>query len=136
MKKRYILIIPLLGGFLGAFAQQKPSKPINPDTAKVKELQEVVVRDTRRKLKNDTLSQTLKLDQPLLTMPQNIVSISSAVLVDQGVFNLRDAARNSSGTYFGLNNNVFDGASNLYMRGLPQNGIVRNGLPTDRKSVV
>ncbi|WP_293788565.1 TonB-dependent siderophore receptor [uncultured Pedobacter sp.] len=130
MKKRYILIIPLLGGFLGAFAQQKPSKPINPDTAKVKELQEVVVRDTRRKLKNDTLSQTLKLDQPLLTMPQNIVSISSAVLVDQGVFNLRDAARNSSGTYFGLNNNVFDGASNLYMRGLPQNGIVRNGLPT------
>lgn len=132
MKKRYFLLIPLIGGSLSAFAQQpQPTKPLEHDTlTKATLLQEVVVRDTRRKLKNDTLSQTLKLDQPLLTMPQNIVSISSAVLVDQGVFNLRDAARNSSGTYFGLNNNVFDGASNLYMRGLPQNGIIRNGLPS------
>ncbi|MET3114171.1 iron complex outermembrane receptor protein [Pedobacter sp. CG_S7] len=130
MKKKYLILFSAIALSIQAFAQT-PTNPVKMDSVKnSKTLQEVIVTERLRKIKNDSLSNTLKLDLPLLSIPQNIISVSSTLLKEQGAFVLKDAARNASGVYFGLNNNIFDGASNLYLRGFAQNGIFRNGLPS------
>lgn len=130
MKKKYFIIFALVSLAFKASSQEPEKETGKTDTLKARLLQEVIVREFNRKIKSDTISSTLKLDIPLMHIPQNIISVSSALLKEQGVFVLRDAARNASGVYFGLNNNVFDGASNLYLRGFAQNGVFRNGLPS------
>lgn len=124
-----ILLIVSIMPAITTFSQEQPARHTKDSIRREQLLKEVQVNANIRKLKNDTLSGSLKLDIPLLDLSQNITSVSASMLKEQGVFTLKEAARNSSGTYFGLNNDVFDGASNLYMRGLPQNGIFRNGLP-------
>ena len=129
MKKNQLLLLALLATAVSAFAQTPAEEKKKDSLNKTTQLREVIVTEAKRKLKNDTISSTLKLDIPLLNIPQSIISVSSTLLREQGAFELRDVARNASGVYFGLNNNVFDGASNLYLRGFAQNNIFRNGLP-------
>ncbi len=108
---------------------QTPVKE-NDSIKKVTKLDEVVVTKNKRKVKNDTISSTLKIETSVLEIPQNIISVSGSLLKQQGAFELSDAVRNASGVYFGRNNNVFDGAGNLYVRGFTLNDVFRNGLPT------
>lgn len=103
MKKKYLIVFSMIALAVSAKAQTPDEKTTKTDSLKrIRQLQEVIVTETRRKIKNDTISSTLKLDIPLLHIPQNIISISSALLKEQGVFVLKDAARNASGVYFGL----------------------------------
>ncbi|MDR2272753.1 MAG: TonB-dependent receptor [Sphingobacterium sp.] len=81
-------------------------------------LKEVRVQQLRNtKVKSDTLSNTMKLQLPLLEIPQNIISISSGLLQSQGALELRDVARNVSGVYFGYNSTPFDNSATVQMRG-------------------
>ncbi|AOM76183.1 TonB-dependent siderophore receptor [Pedobacter steynii] len=85
---------------------------------KINKLKEVsVVRQRLVKLSAETLSNTMKLQLPLLQTPQNIIRISSALLQQQGGLELRDAARNASGVYFGYNSTPFDNSATAQIRG-------------------
>ncbi|MDF2514788.1 MAG: hypothetical protein K0R59_84 [Sphingobacterium sp.] len=85
---------------------------------KTHKLKEVRVQQPRTtKVKSDTLSSTLKMQVPLMEIPQNIISISSALMQSQGALELRDVARNASGIYFGYNSTPFDNSAIVQMRG-------------------
>lgn len=62
------------------------------------QLQEVIVSGSRNKYKVDQPSSTLRLDEPLLEIPQNVQIITSAALADQMVTSMSDGVlRNVSG---------------------------------------
>lgn len=85
---------------------------------KINKLKEVnVVKQRVIKLRAETLTNTMKLQLPLLQTPQNIIRISSALLQQQGGLELRDAARNASGVYFGYNSTPFDNSATAQIRG-------------------
>lgn len=114
----YILLISYLGQASVALAQQHPDHKQKTDSIQVNKLNQVNVNGKRTvKLKKDTLSNTLKLQQPLLQIPQNIVNISSGLLQQQGALELKDAARNASGFYFGYNSTPFDNSAVIQIRG-------------------
>ncbi|WP_298709447.1 TonB-dependent siderophore receptor [Chitinophaga sp.] len=80
------------------------------------ELQEVVVNGERNKYKVDNVSGSLRLQTPILEVPQNIQVISATVLADQQVFDIVDGiTRNVSGaTRTGHWDNQY---ANIRMRG-------------------
>lgn len=80
------------------------------------ELQEVVVNGERNKYKVDKVSGSLRLQTPILEVPQNIQVVSSTVLADQQVFDVVDGiTRNVSGvTRTGHWDNQY---ANIRMRG-------------------
>lgn len=85
---------------------------------KINKLKEVnVLKQRVVKLSADTLTNTMKLQTPLLQTPQNIIRVSSALLQQQGGFELRDVARNASGVYFGYNSTPFDNSATAQIRG-------------------
>lgn len=62
------------------------------------QLQEVIILGARNKYKVDKPSSTLRLDEPLLEIPQNIQVITSTALADQQVISMSDGVlRNVSG---------------------------------------
>ncbi|SDL52365.1 iron complex outermembrane recepter protein [Pedobacter sp. ok626] len=62
------------------------------------QLKEVVVSGNKKKYKVDTPSSSLRLDAPLLEVPQNIQIITSATLADQQITSMSDGViRNVSG---------------------------------------
>jgi len=62
------------------------------------ELKDVIVYSKRNSYKINHSSPTLRLDEPLLEVPQNIQEVSSVALADQGVTSFGDGAiRNVSG---------------------------------------
>jgi iron complex outermembrane recepter protein len=94
-----------------------------------RELQRIDVLSQRtRSIKKDTISHTLKLQQPLIEIPQNITRISSALMEQQGALQLKDVARNSSGIYFGYNSSPFDYSAAIQVRGFNAYSII-NGMP-------
>ncbi|MGK9118330.1 TonB-dependent siderophore receptor [Olivibacter jilunii] len=134
--RNLVTFIMLTGFSVGAYAQEGLQKSLPDSLRSDLNLQEVVIQGYARKMKVDSLSSTLKIDVPLLQLPQQVTTVSAELLREQGILELKDAVRNTAGVYFGLNNNVFDGSSNLYMRGFAQNSIYRNGLPSgDNRSV-
>lgn len=80
------------------------------------ELQEVVVNGERNKYKVDKVSGSLRLQTPILEVPQNIQVVSATVLADQQVFDIVDGiTRNVSGvTRGGHWDNQY---ANIRMRG-------------------
>jgi iron complex outermembrane recepter protein len=63
-----------------------------------KQLQEVVVSSLRQKYTAEQLSPTMRIDGPLLEIPQNIQVITGSVLRDQQLFDMLDGIqRNISG---------------------------------------
>lgn len=80
------------------------------------ELQEVVVNGERNKYKVDQVSGSLRLQTPILEVPQNIQVVSATVLADQQVFDIVDGiTRNVSGaTRTGHWDNQY---ANIRMRG-------------------
>jgi len=62
------------------------------------QLKEVIISDNKRKFKIDNPSPTLRLNEPLLQIPQNIQVVSSDQLQEQQIFNmLEGVSRNVSG---------------------------------------
>lgn len=62
------------------------------------ELKDVIVKSTRNSYKINHTSSTLRLDIPLIEIPQNIQEVSSVALADQQVTSMGDGAiRNVSG---------------------------------------
>lgn len=104
----YLLCLACLASPLFSSAQEAPVKKLN---------QVNVIHKKIVKIKADTLSNTLKLQQPLLLLPQNIISVSAGLLQQQGVLELKDAARNASGIYFGYNSTPFDNSAAVQIRG-------------------
>ncbi|HTG57227.1 MAG TPA: TonB-dependent receptor, partial [Niabella sp.] len=82
----------------------------------LQELEEVIIKSTRNKYKNDEVSSTLRLQTPILELPQNIQVISSQIMADQQVFDIVDGiTRNISGaTRQGHWDNQY---ANIRMRG-------------------
>ncbi|PKV52593.1 iron complex outermembrane receptor protein [Aquimarina sp. MAR_2010_214] len=130
MNKFSLILLLIIVNSVNVWGQVPKQKEDLEKEKKINVLPDVIITENKRKVKNDTTSSTLKIGVPLIEIPQNIISVSAALLKEQGAFVLKDAARNASGVYFGLNNDVFDGAGNLYLRGFTQNGIFRNGLPS------
>jgi len=61
-------------------------------------LNEVAISDTRKKYKADNPSSSLRLNEPLLQIPQNIQVVTSKALADQQVISMSDGLiRNVSG---------------------------------------
>lgn len=123
-----VFTLTLLAISLGALAQ-KPVK--EKDTTKNYLLKEVQVNGQVKSIKKDTIPVGLRLGQPLIRIPQNIISISSSLLKMQGGLQLKDAARNASGVYFGYNSSPFDGSAAINIRGFESstslNGMSRRG---------
>lgn len=62
------------------------------------QLEEVVVTDARNKYVNNTTSSSLRLNTPILEVPQNVQVVNSAMLKDQQVISMSDGLiRNVSG---------------------------------------
>ncbi|MEO6150198.1 MAG: TonB-dependent receptor [Mucilaginibacter sp.] len=62
------------------------------------QLQEVVIKDRSNRIKVDNPSQTLRLQEPLLEVPQNIQVVSSTALAEQQIISMSDGViRNVSG---------------------------------------
>jgi iron complex outermembrane receptor protein len=62
------------------------------------QLKEVIISDNKRKFKIDNPSPTLRLNEPLLQIPQNIQVISNDQIQEQQIFNmLEGVSRNVSG---------------------------------------
>lgn len=90
------------------------------------ELQEVVVNGERNKYKVDNVSGSLRLNTPILEVPQNIQVLSSTVLAEQQTFDIVDGiTRNVSGaTRVGHWDNQY---AQIRMRGSKIPGF-RNGM--------
>lgn len=116
-------VLFILLGSSGLLAQQK-------DTSfRYRELQRIEVLSQRtRTIKKDTISNTLKLQQPLIEIPQNITRISATLMAQQGALQLKDVARNASGVYFGYNSSPFDYSAAIEIRGFNAYSII-NGMP-------
>lgn len=56
----------------------------------LKDLEEVIIKGTRNKYKNEEVSSSLRLQTPILELPQNIQVISSQIMADQQVFDIVD----------------------------------------------
>jgi iron complex outermembrane receptor protein len=80
------------------------------------ELDEVQVSTNKKKYKVDKVSSSLRLQSPLIEVPQNIQVVTSKVLADQQVFDIVDGVtRNVSGT---LRVGHWDAQyANIFMRG-------------------
>ncbi|WP_293786339.1 TonB-dependent siderophore receptor [uncultured Pedobacter sp.] len=130
MKKKFYIILFLLTSIQQVYAQhEKRSKLVQDSTAKVRQLNEVRIDGQKAiKLKKDTLSNSLRMQVPLLQMPQNIISISSALIQQQGGLQLKDMARNASGVYFGYNSSPFDNSASIKVRGFNAATTI-NGMP-------
>jgi iron complex outermembrane receptor protein len=131
MKKILYLILFLFIYTPQIFAQhEKRSKTVQDSSAKVRQLNEVRIDGQKAvKLKKDTLSNGLRMQIPLLQMPQNIISISSALIQQQGGLQLKDMARNASGVYFGYNSSPFDNSASIKVRGFNASTTI-NGMPS------
>jgi len=97
MKKRILL----LGGFLamaavGVSAADVDSLYKTPTNDKM--LKEVVVKGTYGSYKSDNISKSLRLDRPVLMIPQSIEVITSKLLADQQINTMSEGVvRNVSG---------------------------------------
>ncbi|TDO24524.1 TonB-dependent siderophore receptor [Pedobacter duraquae] len=127
-KKLYLLVIISIIIHGTAYAQSA-RKTIAVDTAShTNKLNEVHIKARKSaKIRKDTISASLKLDLPILQIPQNVISVSSALLQQQGTLELKDAARNASGVYFGYNSTPFDNSAVLQIRGF-QGFTTLNGM--------
>lgn len=115
-KTSYLFILSLVSIPYALLAQQ-PHK-LSDTTKHVNKLNQVNVTIKRKvRIKTDTLSNTLKLQQSLIEIPQNIISVSTGLLQQQGALELKDAARNASGVYFGYNSTPFDNSATAQIRG-------------------
>lgn len=129
MKKSFYLICILYLSYSpGLLAQQRNN---HQDTVsnRTKQLQEVTISGQKdKRVKKDTLSSALKLQQPIIQIPQNIISISSTLMQQQGALQLKDVARNASGVYFGYNSTPFDNSTAIQIRGFSAYSTI-NGMP-------
>jgi iron complex outermembrane receptor protein len=120
MKKRYVLLLLLTLPAMQISAQH--------DSVKIRSLQTVTIYGKVKLIRNDSLSNTLKIDTRLVETPQNIVSINNSLLQAQGGFEMKDALRNASGMYIGSSATVFGAANSISVRGLSPVAVFRNGL--------
>ncbi|MCH5599608.1 TonB-dependent receptor [Niabella ginsengisoli] len=110
--------------FVGSESVEQEVEVGNNETADIsitinsslKDLEEVIIKGSRNKYKNDEVSSTLRLQTPILELPQNIQVISSQIMADQQVFDIVDGiTRNISGaTRQGHWDNQY---ANIRMRG-------------------
>jgi iron complex outermembrane receptor protein len=89
-------------------------------------LQEVVVSGNRKQYKIDKVSNTLRIQTPILETPQSIVAIDSKIMEDQQVYVITDVARNVSGVttlfpYVGV-------YTDFSIRGSRSGNRLRNGM--------
>ena len=63
----------------------------------IKELKEVVINSNRKKYKIDKVSNSLRIQTPIMETPQSIIAIDSKIMEDQQVFVITDVAKNVSG---------------------------------------
>lgn len=90
-----------------------------------KELEEVVIKGQQRNYKANRPSPSLRLQAPLLEVPQNIQVITNKVIADQQIFDmLEGVTRNVSGV---TRSEHWDNYANITMRG-QQIGSFRNGM--------
>lgn len=122
--KRSICFIPLMLWYSsGLLAQQKNS------SMRYRELQRIeVLSQYNSAVKKDSIASVLKLDQPLMEIPQNIIGITSSLLLQQGALELKDVARNASGIYFGYSGSPFDRSASIQIRGFSAYSVI-NGMP-------
>jgi len=130
MKKKLYLLLIILIYIPRLFAQQQSKTKSTLDSNRTQQLREISIAGKKAvKLRKDTLSAALRMQIPLLQMPQNIISISSALIQQQGSFQLKDMARNASGIYFGYNSSPFDNSASIKIRGFNAATTI-NGMPS------
>jgi len=98
------------------------------DSLRRQRLQEIIVMEKKQHLKADSMPSVLRLEGRLLETPQNISSITSELIHQQGGLEMKDIVRNASGVKMGYNSNVFDGSAVILMRGFSAPTYV-NGMP-------
>ncbi len=109
-----------------SFAQTKDKSTLDSDTAS-RELNEVTISSKYyQRYKIDNVSGSLKLNQALLSVPQNIQEIDKSIIRDQQAINVNESVtRNVSGA---IRNNTADFYGPLiFMRGAGINTL-RNGM--------
>lgn len=125
MKKQIILAV-LLGFVLFLQAQE----PIKKDSLKLNKLKEVVLYGNLN-YKSDNTSPSLKLQTPIVAVPQNIQIINRKLIEDQQIFDLFDGIeRNVSGVRRSVHQQTY---ASVNIRGFMARGgssSFRNGMST------
>lgn len=124
MKYTFFFLLTLTGSIVYAQSPLQDSTTQRRDSIRLGEA--LVTSKYYRKYKLDATSNTLKLQIPLLQVPQNIQEIDPSILRDQQAININEAvSRNVSGA---MRNNTADFYGPfLYMRGAGINTL-RNGV--------
>lgn len=87
------------------------------DSLRKQRLREIIVLDKKKTMKADSMAPTLRLEGRLLETPQNITSVTSELVREQGGLEMKDIARNASGVKMGYNSSVFDASTTIMVRG-------------------
>lgn len=98
------------------------------DSLRKQRLREIIVLDKKKTMKADSMAPTLRLEGRLLETPQNITSVTSELVREQGGLEMKDIARNASGVKMGYNSSVFDASTTIMVRGFGAITYV-NGMP-------
>lgn len=103
-------------------AEEKPTKELPPLTVE----DEVTVTDSEAQEYAAPAASTLKIDTPLLLVPQAVQVVRRGVLDDQRTLNLAEAVRNVAGTATDFG---FNGSSQplLILRGFPSTSMSASG---------
>ncbi len=109
--------------------EANPDQSLEIETIRLQEnnqaLKEFVVQDNRNRYKTDVPSSSLRVETPLLELPQNIQVVSKQLLNDQQIFDmLEGVTRNVSGV---TKLEHWDNYARLNMRG-SQIAAFRNGM--------
>jgi iron complex outermembrane receptor protein len=126
---RYTLVISLVG--YNDYVQEVAVEAGNPTTVSVqldlsnRELNEVVVIANKNSFKTNRLSGALRLQTPILEIPQNVQVVTSRLIYNQQIFDmLEGATRNVSGA---TRVEHWDNYARIFMRG-SNVGAFRNGM--------
>ncbi|MCW3462546.1 TonB-dependent receptor [Chitinophaga nivalis] len=91
----------------------------------INELNEIIVASRNNRFDKKHLSSTLRLQQPLLEIPQNIQVVSGNLLAEQQLFNVSEGVgRNVSGVRTLMHQETY---ASVYIRGFDASGM-RNGM--------
>ncbi|RBL89125.1 TonB-dependent siderophore receptor [Chitinophaga flava] len=122
MNKTLPVLMCLCNLTLYGYSQQKT------DSLRRQRLQEIIVLEKKKSMKADSMASTLRLEGRLLETPQNISSVTSELIREQGGLEIKDIARNASGIKMGYNSSVFDASTTVMVRGFGAITYV-NGMP-------
>ena len=104
-----------------------------------KQLQQITVTNGRSRLTRTGSDDLAKMPLPNLENPQAYSTVTSALMTEQGVYNLDDAMKNVPGAnklWAATDRSGFGNGSSFVLRGFQLNTYLRNGIPANVSTTI